>query len=469
MRPQVAISGFTPQAELTGVLLPAIAASDGSIRVFVVVRNAVGAATKSPSVKVAMKWDAAALADPSAQAALVSTLTAAAQEKVWPRVSPCRSLERHRSTASFLCEVCDLAVVSVARDDTRQASIAVRTRLSRRFLSPSAPHQLYQSLPEATVSLVAGLAAFLNAASSLSGAPGADPLANPREALLELLAEVSDALIPSASVVEALSVAVSEVCSSPTELTEAAQGAALRTLGAVAGAGAMLSGTAAVSAAKGLSAVATAAAMAPAGQRRMLVVQHRVRRTALASAADSAHEHHSPPPALPPLPSLGVLTAVMGVLDKLHNSLSAAFSVPGEEPVVLSTDAVHMVSQLDSLAQDSRLFHEAGLRGAGSAFEPLPAGLFARTLPGGAAAVRTQFLALKFKCAQRQAPAYSGARLGAPPVGSTAASSPMRSPKTPCALLTKPPHRSKLPAARGSTPQTTAQARGSTRSYSRPP
>lgn len=124
--------------------------------------------------------------------------------------------------------------------------------------------------------------------------------------------------------------------------------------------------------------------------------------SALPPAASPAPPPAAPFPPAPPFPptappgSRRTAATVVAVLEALHSSLQESFSVPGEAGAVLSAPYIRMVSQLDSPGPGSRLFSQRlSTPGAAAGFAPLPPGLFAGV---GAAAVRTQFLALKFKC-----------------------------------------------------------------------
>lgn len=117
----------------------------------------------------------------------------------------------------------------------------------------------------------------------------------------------------------------------------------------------------------------------------------------------------SPAPPVPrapdaPVPAVAALVQVVGVIDNLAGSLQSGFSVAGEAPATLSSDAITMQVQLDAPSPDSRLFSQ-GFAAPGAAFQPLPKDLFAAAAPpadnapaaaAAPAAVQTQFLALDF-------------------------------------------------------------------------
>lgn len=122
-----------------------------------------------------------------------------------------------------------------------------------------------------------------------------------------------------------------------------------------------------------------------------------------------------PEPSVPPLPdtplpALANLASVVGILDALAASLQSSFSVPGESAAVLTSEAITMISQLDSPAASSRLFSVPLAAPDGrAAFEPLPSDLLLSSTGGGNATaaagaaaaagsggVQTQFLALRF-------------------------------------------------------------------------
>lgn len=108
------------------------------------------------------------------------------------------------------------------------------------------------------------------------------------------------------------------------------------------------------------------------------------------------------PPAPPdaPVPAVGAVRQVVAVIDALSSSIQSGFSVPGEAPAVLTSAAIHLQTALDDTSPRSRLF-SSRLAGGGSAFDPLPAGIFggAGGTAGNGSGVQTQFLALAFKCA----------------------------------------------------------------------
>ena len=109
------------------------------------------------------------------------------------------------------------------------------------------------------------------------------------------------------------------------------------------------------------------------------------------------------PAALPPtpaalLPASSTLHAVVNAVAARAGSLHDGMSVPGEDPASVITDSIKLVAQLDSPTggAGSRLFSQPlTAPGSLSSFAPLPAD----ALAGATGAVRTQFVALGFKCA----------------------------------------------------------------------
>lgn len=173
---------------------------------------------------------------------------------------------------------------------------------------------------------------------------------------------------------DAIAGCVSLIAGNPAELNAGAVNAILTTLSAIAGGGAFVSGAAANSTAAALSSVVAslvAASPLPPEQRRRLFSSEQ--------------------------PG-GVLGAVSTIIDSLSSSLQSSFDVPGENPAVITSPKVHLVSQLDSPGPGSRLF-SAPLSGPGSTVNPLPKNLFAASGQSGAGGggVQTAFAALKFK------------------------------------------------------------------------
>lgn len=99
------------------------------------------------------------------------------------------------------------------------------------------------------------------------------------------------------------------------------------------------------------------------------------------------------PPASDAVPS-GLAQSVLFVAESVHSSVQQQFAVPGEQPVVISTDAIHLSTSLDTTGPGSRLFVGGdALSSPAGSFSALPADLFAG-LPAAASSrgVQTQFL-----------------------------------------------------------------------------
>ena len=223
----------------------------------------------------------------------------------------------------------------------------------------------------AALQVVSGLAALLNSdvsasVSSNASSNGADADAAAAAQRASLLNIVAGAVSQSASLatapaaIESTAALVSQLVSTPTQLSADGASTALQVLGALAGAGAAVSPAAAQSVAAALSSVATSSSASP---------------TSNASASTS----------------LG--SQVLGVLDSLAGSQSNGMSVPGQSPATVTTDAIQMSVSLDAPGS-SRLFNSTlSAPGSSSAFDPLPADALAAA---GAAPISTVFLSLSF-------------------------------------------------------------------------
>jgi hypothetical protein len=223
--------------------------------------------------------------------------------------------------------------------------------------------------------VVGGLAALLNSnATSSSGSSSADSeaaAAGQRASLLAIVASAvaagaqSGGVAPAPAALESTASLVSQLVSSPAQLSGAGAASALAVLSSIAGAGAAVSPAAAQSVAAALTSVA----FAPAG----------------ASSGSSGSSNDSS--------SGGNFGAVLDVLDSLASSQASGLQVPGQAPSTVSTSAIQMSVALD--APDSpRLFTlPLTAPGSSSAFDALPPG----ALDGaGAQPVSTLFLSLAF-------------------------------------------------------------------------
>ncbi len=245
----------------------------------------------------------------------------------------------------------------------------------------------------AALQVVGGLAALLNSDSSVSsaappsdgdGGGGSDSAAADAAAAAQrasLLAIVASAVgqssagasLPPAAV-ESTAALVSQLVSTPAQLSGAGAASALTVLEAVASSGAAVSPAAAQSVATALSAIAFAPPMPDS--------------SAASGSGNNSSGSGGSPSASSPSQSLAVLT----VLDSLAASQASGMAVPGQAPASVSTPVIQMSVSLDERSA-GRLF-EAPLSAPGSAssFDPLPAGALAAAI----GAVTTTFLALAF-------------------------------------------------------------------------